>query len=68
VQVLIQCENYVTNMLPIAAATSSMLYYLEATIGYNLVDVGLTLENVKTLLQHLVDPSSSAFVLHDFLL
>jgi len=68
VQVLIQCENYVTNMLPTVAAASSMLYYLEAAVGYNFVDVGPALENVKTLLQHPVDPSSSTFVLHDLLL
>jgi hypothetical protein len=57
-----------SNMLPIAAAASSVMYYLEAAVGYNLVDVGPALENVKTLLQHPVDPSSSAFVLHDLLL
>jgi hypothetical protein len=57
-----------SNMLPTAAAASSVLYYLEAAVGYNLVDVGPALENVKTLLQHPVDPSSSAFVLHDLLL
>ncbi len=45
-----------------------MLYYLEAAVGYNLADVGQVLENVKTLLQHPVDPSSSAFALHDLLL
>jgi hypothetical protein len=56
------------NMLPTAAAASSVLYYLEAAIGYNLVDVRPALENVKTLLQHPVDPGSSAFVLHDLLL
>ncbi len=56
-----------SNMLPTAVA-SSVLYYLEATVGYNLVDVGPALENVKTLLQHPLDPSSSAFVLHDLLL
>jgi cytokinin dehydrogenase len=57
-----------SNMLPSAVAASSVLYYLEAAVGYNLVDVGPVLENVKTLLQHPVDPSSSAFVLHDHLL
>jgi cytokinin dehydrogenase len=57
-----------SNMLPTAAAASNVMYYLEAAVGYNLVDVGLALENVKTLLQHLVDPSSSAFVLRDLLL
>lgn len=57
-----------SNMLPTATAASSVLYYLEAAVGYNLVDVGPVLENVKTLLQHPVDPSSSAFVLHDHLL
>jgi hypothetical protein len=55
-------------MLPAAAAASSVLYYLEAAVGYNLADVGPALENVKTLLQHPVDPSSSAFALHDLLL
>jgi len=55
-----------SSMLP-AAAASSVLYYLEAAVGYNLADVGLALENVKTLLQHPVDPSSSAFALHDLL-
>ncbi len=45
-----------------------MLYYLEAVVGYNLADVGPALENVKTLLQHPVDPNSSAFTLHDLLL
>jgi hypothetical protein len=39
-----------SNMLPTAAAASSVLYYLEAAVGYNLVDVGPALENVKTLL------------------
>ncbi len=57
-----------SNMLPTATAASSVLYYLEAAVGYNLVDVGPALDNVKTLLQHPVDPSSSAFVLHDLLL
>ncbi len=28
-----------SNMLPSAAAASSVLYYLEAAVGYNLVDV-----------------------------
>jgi len=51
-----------SSMLP-AAAASSVLYYLEAAVGYNLADVGPALENVKTLLQHPVDPSSSAFAL-----
>ncbi len=55
-----------SSMLP--AAASSVLYYLEAAVGYNLADVGPALENVKTLLQHPVDPSSSAFALHDLLL
>jgi hypothetical protein len=36
---------------------------LEAVVGYNLENVGLALENVKTLLQHPVDPSSLAFAL-----
>jgi len=45
-----------------------VLYYLEAVVGYNLENVGLALENVKTLLQHPVDPSSLAFALHDLLL
>jgi hypothetical protein len=40
-----------SSMLP-AAAASSVLYYLEAAVGYNLADVGPALENVKTLLQH----------------
>ncbi len=44
------------NMLPTVVA-SSVLYYLEAVVGYNLVDVGPALKNVKTLLQHPVDPS-----------
>jgi hypothetical protein len=61
-----------SNLLPAAAAatttTSNVLYYLEATVGYNLADVGPALENVKTLLQHPIDPSSSAFALHDLLL
>ncbi len=56
-----------SSMLPAAAAASSVLYYLEAAVGYNLADVGPALENVKTLLQHPVDPSSSAFALHDLL-
>ncbi len=56
-----------SNMLPIAATAFSVLYYLEAVVGYNLVDVGPVLENVKTLQQHPVDPSSSTFVLHDLL-
>ncbi len=55
-----------SSMLP--AAASSVLYCLEAVGCYNLTDVGPALENVKTLLQHFVDPSSSAFVLHDLLL
>jgi cytokinin dehydrogenase len=54
-----------SSMLPAAAAASSVLYYLEAAVGYNLADVGPALENVKTLLQHPVDPS--AFALHDLL-
>jgi hypothetical protein len=57
-----------SNMLRTTSAVSSVLFYLEAAVGYNLVDVGPALENVKTLLQHPVDPSSSAFVLHDLLL
>jgi hypothetical protein len=57
-----------SSMLPAATATSSVLYYLEAVVGYNFVDVGPTLENVKTLLQHPVDPNSSTFALHDLLL
>jgi hypothetical protein len=36
-----------SNMLPTATAASSVLYYLEAAVGYNLVDVGPALENVK---------------------
>jgi len=55
-------------MLPAAAAASNVMYYLEAVVGYNLADVGSTLKNVKTLLQHPVDPSSSTFALHDLLL
>jgi len=55
-----------SSMLP-AAASSSVLYYLEAAVGYNLADVGPALENVKTLLQHPVDPNSSASALHDLL-
>jgi len=57
-----------SSMLPAVAAASSVLYYLEAVVGYNLADVGPALENVKTLLQHPVDPSLSAFALHDLLL
>jgi cytokinin dehydrogenase len=57
-----------SSMLPAAAAASSVLYCLEAAVGYNLADVGPALENVKTLLPHPVDPSSSAFALHDLLL
>ncbi len=56
-----------SSMLP-GAAASNVLYYLEAAVGYNLADVGPALENVKTLLQHPVDPSSSAFALRDLLL
>jgi hypothetical protein len=41
---------------------------LEAVVGYNLADVGPALENVKTLLQHPVDPSSLAFAFHDLFL
>jgi hypothetical protein len=37
-------------MLPAAASASSVLYYLETVVGYNLADVGPALENVKTLL------------------
>jgi hypothetical protein len=44
------------------------MYYLEAVVDYNLADVGPTLENIKTLLQHPVNPSSSAFAFHDLLL
>jgi len=57
-----------SSMLPPTVAASSVLYYLEAAVGYNLADVGPAVENVKTLLQHPVDPSSSAFALHDLLL
>ncbi len=57
-----------SSMLPLTVAASSVLYYLEAAIGYNLADVSSVVENVKTLLQHLVDPSSLAFALHDLLL
>ncbi len=57
-----------SSMLPPAAAASSVLYYLEAAVSYNLADVGPALENVNTMLQHPVDPSSSAFALHDLLL
>ncbi len=57
-----------SSMLPPAAAASGVLYYLEAAVGYNLADVGPAVKNVKTLLQHPVDPSSSAFALHDLLL
>jgi hypothetical protein len=56
-----------SSMLPAAVAASNVLYYLEAVVNYNLADVGPTLENVKTLLQHPVDPSSLAFALHDLL-
>ncbi len=55
-------------MLPPVAAALGVLYYLEAAVGYNLADVGPAVENVKTLLQHPVDSSSSAFALHDLLL
>jgi hypothetical protein len=57
-----------SSMLPPAAAASGVLYYLEAAIGYNFADVGPAVKNVKTLLQHPVDLSSSAFALHDLLL
>ncbi len=57
-----------SSMLPAAAAASSVLYCLETAVGYNLEDVGPALENVKTLLQHPVDPSSSTFALHDLLM
>ncbi len=57
-----------SSMLPPAAAALGVLYYLEAAVGYNLADVGPVVENVKTLLQHPVNPSSSAFALHDLLL
>jgi hypothetical protein len=59
-----------SSLLPAGAgaAASSVLYFLEAAVGYNLADVGPALENVKTPLQHLVDPISSAFVLRDLLL
>ncbi len=39
-----------SSMLPPATAASGMLYYLEAAVGYNLADVGMAIENVKTLL------------------
>jgi hypothetical protein len=57
-----------SSMLPAAAAASSVLYYLEVVVNYNLADVGPALENVKTLLQHPVDPNLSAFALHDLLM
>jgi len=58
-----------SSMLPPTATTASgVLYYLEAAVGYNLADVGPAIDNIKTLLQHPVDPSSSAFALHDLLL
>ncbi len=57
-----------SSMLPAIAIVSGMLYYLEAVVGYNLANVGPALENVKTLLQHPLDPSSSTFALHDLLL
>jgi hypothetical protein len=57
-----------SSMLPPVAAALGVLYYLEAAVGYNLADVGPAVENVKTLLQHPVDSSSSAFALHDLLL
>jgi hypothetical protein len=56
-----------SSMLPPAAALG-VLYYLEAAVGYNLADVGPAVKNIKTLLQHPIDPSSSAFALHDLLL
>jgi hypothetical protein len=51
-----------------AAASSRVLYYLEAAVGYNLADVGPALEKVKHCCNNPVDPSSSAFALHDLLL
>ncbi len=51
-----------------AAASSRVLYYLEAAVGYHLVDVGPALEKVKLCGNNPVDPSSSVFALHDFLL
>jgi hypothetical protein len=57
-----------SSMLPPTAVASGVLYYLEAVVGYNLADVGPAVENIKTLLQHPVDLSSSAFALHDLLL
>jgi cytokinin dehydrogenase len=51
-----------------AAASSRVLYYLEAAVGYNLADVGPALEKVKQCCNNPVDPSSSAFALHDLLL
>ncbi len=57
-----------SSMLHPTATASIVLYYLEAIVGYNLVNVGPAVENIKTLLQHPVDLSSSAFALHDLLL
>ncbi len=48
-----------------AASSSRVLYYLEAAVGYNLADVGPALEKVKHCCNNPVDPSSSAFALHD---
>ncbi len=63
-----QVVSAMSSSMLLAAAASSVLYYLETAVGYNLADVGPALKNVKTLLQHPVDPSSSAFALHDLLL
>jgi hypothetical protein len=56
---------------PDAAATiasSRVLYYLEAAVGYHLANVGPALEKVKHCCNNPVDPSSSTFALHDLLL
>ncbi len=37
------------NMLPTVAAASSVLYYLEAAVGYNLVDVGPKRKNTAAI-------------------
>jgi hypothetical protein len=51
-----------------AAASSRVLYYLEATVGYHLADVGPALEKVKHCCNNPMDPSSLAFALHDLFL
>jgi hypothetical protein len=50
------------------AASSRVLYYLETVVGYHLADVGPALEKVKHCCNNPMDPSSSAFALHDLLL